>query len=222
MIAGVEYIQYQQIARTCLSPLFKDLVYLPQTGMSLDFHSLMILVNDVVINKRMSVLEFGSGISTIILANLIRTHKLQTKLWSVESDLGWQNAVKEWLAMSDLQDCVNLIHAPLEQIPDEDDFTVPWYKMSVLEETFADKQIDMVIVDGPPAFNAAIQYSRYPALFFILGKTAPAYSLFLHDTNRDGEKTVLFNWEEELKRKSQQFTQKLSGFLVGKSYNIHF
>ena len=215
-----EYLQYQQIAQQSIVSLVADLTYLPFTSFSIDYHSLVILINDIVVNKRTSILEFGTGISTVVIANLLKKNGIKACFYSIEGDKSWCDTVNGWLVQNELQDYVNLIYAPLEPIAAEQEFTTPWYNMVVLEETLGYQLFDMFIVDGPPAFNLELQYARYPALFFIMDRQEESYSLFLHDTDRQGEAVILQNWEEELKLRSRQFTHKLSGFIVGSHFNI--
>jgi len=157
------------VAFRALSTLIIGYPYLPVTPMSMDYHSLAVLINDIVINRRTSVLEFGCGISTLFIARLIKHNQLNCRLLSVESDFEWFQMIKEDLTKEGLHTYVDLIYAPLEKMPSNvNGHNTPWYSFSCLLNAIENKLFDMAIVDGPPANSPEIIHSRYPALDFIL------------------------------------------------------
>jgi hypothetical protein len=48
----------------------------------------------------------------------------------------------------------------------------------------------MVIVDGPPAFENKIQFSRYPAMPFMIDRMNKTFSFYLDDYDRTGNKRL--------------------------------
>jgi hypothetical protein len=87
--------QNELISSQFLSPLFgPQYPYLPQSQGSIDNHSLLIIINDILLHQRQSIIEFGSGISTILIGRLIRKNGLDTRLISVENDVRWAEILR--------------------------------------------------------------------------------------------------------------------------------
>ena len=89
--------------------------YFPITTSSLDVHSLACVINDIIINERKKYVEFGSGISTIAIARLIKANNLKTHIYSVEDNGEWLNIMKKYLQKEGLLDTVTFLHCPLER-----------------------------------------------------------------------------------------------------------
>jgi hypothetical protein len=65
--------------------------------------------------------------------------------------------------------------------------------------------------------------SRLPALYYLKQreKLQTDFGFFIHDANRAGEISVLFDWAKELNRNYTTFTKTLSGFIVGNQFDIN-
>jgi hypothetical protein len=81
-----------------IQDLLKFPEYFPTTSSSLRFHTLATILNDIIINKRESIIEFGAGISTLAIANLFKKNSLNYSLVSVEDDLNWFNYMKSCIS----------------------------------------------------------------------------------------------------------------------------
>ncbi|MCW3064342.1 MAG: Methyltransferase domain, partial [Solirubrobacterales bacterium] len=57
--------------------------------------------------------------------------------------------------------------------------------------------IDLLLVDGPPAFEPEIALSRYPALPVLAERLAPDATVVLDDIDRPGELAILETWERD-------------------------
>jgi hypothetical protein len=75
-----------------------------------------------------------------------------------------------------------------------------WYDEAKLEcVTSGDKgKIDLLLVDGPPAYGTELRYARYPAVPFFKPYLAQDYTVVLDDINRQGEQEIVERWENEL------------------------
>ena len=89
--------------------------YFPITSSSLRFHTLLVIFNDIILNKRKSCIEFGSGISTLALSSLIKNNQLNCKFFSIEDNEEWFNFMKIYIEKNNLAEFVNLVYAPLEK-----------------------------------------------------------------------------------------------------------
>lgn len=213
--------QNELLASQLLSSLFGDQYpYLPQTRGSLDNHSLLILLNDLVLHERQSIIEFGSGISTILIGRLIRKNGLNTRLVSVEHNTQWAETLRKNLKKENLDLFVEIITAPLESLSFLSEHPLPWYSATVLDRAIGERQFDMVIVDGPPAYLKEIELARLPAAHYIKDKLENDFSLFLHDADREGEQQALQVWDKLLGIKHRSFTPKLSGYLPNERFCI--
>ncbi|PYE82143.1 hypothetical protein DFQ11_102724 [Winogradskyella epiphytica] len=72
-----------------ISRLFPEPNFIPFTDWSISPSVILHILNDIVINKRQHIIEFGSGASTLYIAQLIRTLNLPAQLYSVESSEEW-------------------------------------------------------------------------------------------------------------------------------------
>jgi hypothetical protein len=57
--------------------------------------------------------------------------------------------------------------------------------------------IDLLLVDGPPAYAAGHALARYPALPVLGDRLASGATVVLDDAERPGEQEVLRRWERE-------------------------
>jgi len=114
---------------------------------------------EVASRDRPSVLECGSGFSTLKLAEL--THERGGRLVSLEHDELWATRVRSNLAAAGLAETARVTLAPLQRHPLARDGLL-WYAEQALR--FLPRRIDLLLVDGPPAFEPETDLSRYPAL----------------------------------------------------------
>jgi 16S rRNA G966 N2-methylase RsmD len=215
------YNDKECISGTIMQNLLQDGAYLPITSSSPSLTSLQLLMNDVIINNRKNILEFGSGISTIIFSRLLHKNKIDGKVLSIDNDSKWIEIIKNILEKEGLTDYVEFIHAPLiknKHLKSLD--SLSWYNVEILSNYIKDDKFDLVFVDGPIAYKESIQFSRYPALPFIYNNLKSNFSFFLDDCNRKGEKKILSLCEKEYKIKFRIINQNLGFSSKGNSYNI--
>ena len=78
---------------------------------------------------------------------------------------------------------------------------MPWYDDAVvaagLDVALRGELIDLLLVDGPPAYAAGHELARYPALPVLYDRLAPGATVVLDDVERAGEQEVLRRWERE-------------------------
>lgn len=187
-----------QLAATLLEKLLKQGPYFPVTGTTLNLFSVLQVVNDAIVHKRKCYLEFGAGLSTVLMARLKHLNNLDITLVSVESDENWHRIIHEFLANEGLDHEVLQVLAPLEptnmgwnQSPSN------WYTTRAIEKVLDEiPKPDLILVDGPAGFLKEIAYSRYPAFPFLQDKLANSYCFFLDDVNRDAEWEIIQKWSK--------------------------
>ena len=164
---------------------------------SMTWYALSFLSEEIRVNNRMKIIEFGSGISTIVMAREIERHNLNAKITSVEHDTFYFNRLKTFIRSEKLDHIINLVQVPLE--PDTRlGGNNKWYDAAILNGFLGNvSNYDMVVIDGPPAYKEDFSLSRYGGIPFIFPRLADGYSIFLDDANRSGEKKVLEFWKKE-------------------------
>jgi hypothetical protein len=153
------------------------------------------ICNDVSINGRRQIVEFGSGASTVFIAKIMPKDSV---LYSVDHNEDWLGIVSQWLENEGLRGRVKMIHAPLEQM-EVGTHRGLWYKRSVLDTNLPPDSIDCLIVDGPQACAGGSKgMARYPAVPVLKSRLAPNCSIYLDDVVRDGERRIAEQWGQEL------------------------
>lgn len=185
--------------------------YLPLTGMSLRPYALAFMLNEIVINKRESIIEFGTGISTVLIARLIKLNNLSAKLVTVDENESWQTMIKEILIKEKIEDCVQFIQTSLIKNRSVDSITTNhWYNEAEIENQIpVNLKFDMVVVDGPTAHDESIALSRYFAMPFLRNKLRDSNVVFLDDCVRKGETRILKLWTEEFEREFKIYASSI-------------
>jgi len=194
-------LDYAQISR-----LFPESNFIPLTSWSISPSVILHILNDIVINKRKNIIEFGSGASTLYIARLIQTLKLEVKFYSVESNEDWIQKMKKELTLYNLQDVVTLIYAPLKEAPENLCLKEQklWYDTEIINKALENnKAIDLIIVDGP--YGGSTPFARYSAIPFLQDRLAKEIGVFLDDARREQEHEIAHQWAEILNLKPRNF-----------------
>ena len=176
--------------------------YLPWSAGAMRPAGLVEVCNDIVLNDRGRIVELGSGISTVLVARLLRQLNAsgERRLAAVEHDGRWRRWVVGQLAREGVGDNVVVLDAPLRARPAADEGGA-WYDVAAvdagLDEAMGGDVIDLLVVDGPPAFAAGLALARHPALPVLRDRLAPGATVVLDDVERPGEQEVLRRWEAE-------------------------
>ena len=193
-----------------LRPLLDLGGYLPWTSGAMRPAGLVDVCNEIVLGGRSRVVELGAGASTTLLARLLRTRG--GRLFAIEHDEAWAAHVAAQLRSEDLGAFASVIHAPLEAAADDAD-ELSWYSRETLGRVARDETIDLLIVDGPPAYADGHELARLPALPELLSRLAPGAAVVLDDIEREGEQQVLEHWERAT---PFRFERLPSGIAIGR------
>lgn len=158
----------------------------PLRGWAMSPDAARILARLVRSRPTATILELGSGASTILLGHLARGHPA-SRVISYDHDELWYATTRELLVQEGLDDLVDLRFAPLTDIELEND-NYPWYSI----DTEDLPPLDIVIVDGPPGWLRPD--SRYPALPLLGVACAPQALFVVDDLIREDEKRVVRRW----------------------------
>lgn len=176
--------------------------YLPWGAGAMRPAGLVAVCNDIVLHGRTRVVELGSGISTVLLARLLNQRHPGGgfRFAAVEHDASWARWVREQLDREGTGADVAVIHAPLVAHPHAE-AALTWYDDAVLTDGLAralrGDPIDLLLVDGPPAYAPGQGMARYPALPALVDRLAPGATVVLDDAERPGEQEILRRWEHD-------------------------
>lgn len=152
----------------------------------------LLMLHQYVTNARPElVVEFGSGASTLVIADALRQNG-SGKLISVESSRHYSEKTKSMLKGEGVDIYVDIEVSELGEwgyqhlLKDE----VPyWYSHNVLADC---GNVDLVFVDGPPA--SLCKYARFPALEVVYEKLSNGAEVWLDDLIREDEKEICEAW----------------------------
>ena len=191
---------------------------LPVTSSALHSFSLATVLNDITINNRQNILEFGCGVSTIVIAKYLQIFDLPGKIYSVEEDKNWVNFLQKKMISEKLEDKVELIFAPIETNVQTQK---KWYAADFIERFIAEKTVfDLLIIDGPQAWRPADFEIRKNVPDAVFGLLAEKFSLYLDDTNRKGEARAVKEWSKKHSLKFVELPSKTSVAVRGKRHNF--
>jgi predicted O-methyltransferase YrrM len=151
-----------------------------------------------------SIVECGSGASTIVIARLV-AERGRGRVHALEHDRAWAERTRGLIVAEGLASRARVIDAPLRPHPLADP-GCEWYDEGALARL--PERIDLLLVDGPPASAPRIARARYPALPLLAGRLRPGVPVILDDVGRPGEAWVLERWGERLGFRATRATDR--------------
>jgi predicted O-methyltransferase YrrM len=193
----VEWTAHDLLSLQVLSPLLAEGGYLPWSSGAMRPSGLATICNEIVWAGRARIVELGAGASTVLLARLLREQGVPgVRLDAIEHDAGWADWVNGRLAREGLDDVAHVTLAPLAPHPLGID-GLEWYSAPELSAAVSGAPIDVLIVDGPPAYDPGMGLARYPALPALASALAGDAVVVLDDILRDGETSIVERWGAE-------------------------
>jgi predicted O-methyltransferase YrrM len=153
----------------------------PLRGWAISPDAMSLILADLQSRESPSVVEFGSGQSTIIFAAALR-HR-NGRLISVEHDSEYAVSIKQQLAVCGLSERVRFLHAPLKDMMGQ--MNCRSYDLNQMDDAAA----DVVLVDGPPWHNGLL--TRLVPLRWAVKHSKPGCAVFLDDSAREPEKACV-------------------------------
>mgnify|MGYP006304379831 CR=1 FL=1 len=206
-------------AADMLSGMRNKLNYMPVTDSAVSNLFLVYILNDIILNKRRSIIEFGSGISTVYISKLIYEYNLSTEFISVDESGEWSKTVNDIIDKNRINYKPELITAPLKPCAYALG-NLDWYDEKLLGTLLAGKSFDLLIIDGPSAWKQGFELARYPALPFLAKSMKSRCAVFLDDAGRDGEKKVLELWKEQSGAEFETVNEDFAFIQIGNHNNI--
>ena len=149
-------------------------------------------------NTKGTILECGSGATTLLIGSLL--HQEDRRIIVLEHDQDW-HAYLSCIANQLGLDNVTLLHTPLVNYGNFE-----WYDIEkALDEECIEKDIGLVICDGPPGKTPGGRYGLMPIAG---GMFSDHCVVLLDDTHRKAEQTIIENWRREYCPNSHQLRFK--------------
>ena len=161
-----------------------------KTSFSISDHTLMWLWNFLNTNKPKSIVELGSGLSTLVFATYAKhcgTEK--PKILSVDHDQSWLDQTRDRIQQLGLADCVNF---QLCEIGDLSLPEIPETKGYVVDSNMVQSAVgspDMILIDGPPG-----KIGRTGTLPSVAKAISGTADVFLDDASRPAEQAIAERW----------------------------
>ncbi|MCK0118287.1 class I SAM-dependent methyltransferase [Isoptericola sp. S6320L] len=156
--------------------------------------TILFLVDEILgRDARRTLVECGSGASTLWTAAALRHRGNGGHVWSLESDAAYAEVTRENLKRHGLEAWATVIDAPLVETPVAELGTVqPWYDLSGWPDDVVGA--DLLFVDGPPGVTAKM--ARFPAVPQLMPSLRDGALVVLDDTNRPHERAVVRHWRD--------------------------
>lgn len=159
-------------------------------GGAANYSLLYLLARCIVELKPDVVVELGAGQSTMLLNDMRRAGVWSGRRMTVEHDAGWIGEMSR--DVNDEGAPCRFVHLPLVE-QRAAGRTIRGYDLTGLEET----PINLLLVDGPPAFRRNDKFSRLCALQIVERLDPRGFVMIIDDAERGGEIVLL---EETMKR----------------------
>lgn len=145
------------------------------------------LVTEILTGRPATVVELGSGVSTLLAAYAVRNVGAG-RIISLEHDAEYYEKTRQYLLDHNVSQFVHLHHCPLRRV-DLDEGEWQWYGVANAD---LPSGIDLLVVDGPPASVQTL--SRYPAMPLLYRLLSPAATVLVDDAVRDDENKMIQLW----------------------------
>ena len=214
-------LQEDNLALVQLLKMFGDNIFLPLTAWSVSPREVLHYCNDITINNRKTIVEFGSGFSTICIAQLLKISNKTATFISIENDTNWAAELSNILNGLGLLQYVKIIVAPITSVAPEiaKKGQEKWYDADAIAARIKEiSNIDMVIVDGP--FGGTTPFARFSAIPFLKEKMATSFTVFLDDTGRLEEKQIVSDWQSILGANATQYNKRYTCLTNKDSFTV--
>jgi len=141
-----------------------------------------------------AVLEFGSGVSTLVLTScMVELHGNRTpRVFSVDESEDYLHATERMLAAADLDRCARLAHRRVREQPIRGQRVLCYDVDDDFLRTFMTAAPDFLLVDGPSGGGMV----RFGTLPLVVGHVGTPCRFLLDDALREDELLVASRWQK--------------------------
>jgi predicted O-methyltransferase YrrM len=149
---------------------------------------LLWLAGFVLEHRPGTVVDLGSGQSSVWMAAAMRTAGYDGRVIGVDHDAAFAQGTRELARRQGVDTWLTVIEAPLRE-QEIAGRAVRWYDLDALGEV---EGIDLLCVDGPPGQGTS--QARWPALPALHDRLRPGATVVLDDMIRRDEQEILDDW----------------------------
>ncbi len=150
------------------------------------------IVSGTLSKRPKTVVELGSGVSTVLTAYALEVIGDESAhIYSLDHEPLYASITRNNLAAHGLEKWATIIDAPLVETK-VDGSTRRWYDTSQLLASIEAREIDLLVVDGPPARDDKM--AREPALPVLQHKLSARALVMVDDAGRAGEREIVRRW----------------------------
>lgn len=175
-----------------LQPFTQKLPLAIGGGWALTGDAAALLVRETLLRGPRLIVELGSGVSTLLLGQVLK-QRGGGRLVSIDHDPQWAQRTRRQVEYLGLEDVVTVVDAPLRALT-LDGESHDWYDIpSSVIETLG-KDVDLLVVDGPPQDPRRSVAARYPALPILGTHLSNDAWIFVDDAKRPSEAGMVERW----------------------------
>jgi predicted O-methyltransferase YrrM len=181
----------------------------PMRGWAISPDFARILISEVLRIRPANIMEFGSGVSTILAAACLKQIG-QGKLWSIEQTEDEAQKSRGAVRLHGLDDHVEVTVAPLRLV-DLSGKEWMWYDISKFPQT---PKLDLLVIDGPAYPPQAGMSTRYATLHLLKDRLADHVTVVLDDAASEEARKSVARWLKEFPEFRAEWYATEKGSLV--------
>lgn len=184
-------------------------------GWALDATTLNFLEQEISIHRPNIIVEFGSGISTVLLTSyMLSLHQDSNRVYvvSVEQDAKYAEQTRRKLAIAGIEQNAVVLYAPLiEHDVENQNYWCYNVDKHILAQ-YLDRPVNMLLIDGPSGGGL----NRFGTLTMVFDMLSPEARFYMDDAYRQYETRVGQLWSQHLPVNILGVVLIGKGILVGK------
>ncbi len=141
------------------------------------------------LGRPVTILDVGSGSSTVLAALVVRARGLGGQVWALDADPAFAEETRGYLRDHGVDEFATVVDAPLIDVDLPDGSTALWYDLAGLPDI---GPVDILFVDGP--IGALASQVRYPAFPLLADRLREGALVVLDDTDRADERAIVRRW----------------------------
>lgn len=157
-------------------------------GWAIDGDCARQFVTKILTDQPQSIVELGSGLSTILAGQALDRVGADGRVISLEHDERWAVQTRRLVEQHGVSHRCVILHAPLVETT-VDGQTFQWYDLSTVE---LPETVELILVDGPP--KATGPRARYPSLPMLYDRLSVGGTVLIDDASRPDEREAVAMW----------------------------
>lgn len=161
-------------------------------GWALTGDSAALLVRETLLRQPRTIVELGSGVSTLLLGQVLK-QRGSGRLLSIDHDRQWAERTRRQACLLGLEEYVTVVDAPLHPLS-LDGRSYDWYSIPSAALDALGGEVDLLVVDGPPQGADTSLIARHPALPVLADRLSSDAWIFVDDAKRPTETAMVEGW----------------------------